>query len=51
MIENRFHRPAGYQGGKGGDNGGGSCDALSLGAVALLVPGLLLGRGKKQVKG
>ena len=39
------------QGGKGGDNGGGSCDALSLGAVALLVPGLLLGRGKKQVKG
>ena len=39
------------QGGKGGDNGGGSCDALALGAVALLVPGLLLGRGKKQVKG
>ena len=39
------------QGGKGGDNGGGSCDALSVGAVALLVPGLLLRRGKKQVKG
>ena len=39
------------QGGKGGDNGGGSCDALSLGAVALLAPGLLLRRGKKQVKG
>ena len=39
------------QGGGNGDNGGGSCDALSLGAVALLVPGLLLRRGKKQVKG
>lgn len=39
------------QGGKGGDNGGGSCDALALGAAALLAPGLLLGRGKKRVKG
>lgn len=40
------------QGGKGGDNGGGSCDALALGAVALLVPGLfLLRRGKTQAKG
>ena len=39
------------QGGKGGDNGGGSCDALSVGAVALLVPGLLLRRGKTQAKG
>lgn len=40
------------QGGKGGDNGGGSCDALALGAAALLVPGLfLLRRGKTQAKG
>lgn len=39
------------QGGKGGDNSGGSCDALALGAAALLVPGLLLRRGKKRVKG
>ncbi len=40
------------QGGKGGDNGGGSCDALALGAVALLMPGLLLlRRGKTQAKG
>ncbi|WP_299301215.1 hypothetical protein, partial [uncultured Fretibacterium sp.] len=39
------------QGGKGGDNGGGSCDALALGAAALLVPGLsLLRRGKTQAK-
>ena len=37
---------------KGGDNGGGSCDALALGAVALLMPGLLLlRRGKTQAKG
>ena len=32
------------QGGKGGDNGGGSCDALALGAVSLLIPGLFLRR-------
>ena len=39
------------QGGKGGDNGGGSCDTLALGAAALLVPGLfLLRRGKTQAK-
>lgn len=35
------------QGGKGGDNGGGSCDALALGAVSLLIPGLLLRRRTK----
>lgn len=40
------------QGGKGGDNGGGSCDALSLGAAVLLVPGLfLLRRGKERAEG
>ena len=40
------------QGGKGGDNGGGSCDALSVGAVVLLAPGLfLLRRGKTQAEG
>ena len=35
------------QGGQGGDNGGGSCDALALGAVSLLIPGLLLLRRRK----
>lgn len=35
------------QGGKGGDNGGGSCDALALGAVSLLIPGLFLRRRTK----
>ena len=36
------------QGGRGGDNGGGSCDTLALGAASLLVPGLLLRRRTKQ---
>lgn len=37
------------QGGNGGDNGGGSCDALALGAALLLVPGLfLIRRGNKR---
>lgn len=39
-------RPA-DQGGGNGDNGGGSCDALALGAAALLVPGLFLLRKKR----
>ena len=40
------------QGGKDKDNGGGSCDALALGAAALLAPGLfLLPRKRKQAKG
>lgn len=40
------------QGGGNGDNGGGSCNALALGAVVLLAPGLfLLRRGKTQAEG
>ena len=35
------------QGGKGGDNGGGSCNALAWGTASLLVPGLLLLRRRK----
>lgn len=35
------------QGGGNGDNGGGSCDALALGAAALLAPGLFLLRKKR----
>lgn len=34
-------------GGGNGDNGGGSCDALALGAAALLAPGLFLLRKKR----